>query len=164
MPIYTDDIDRRMFIAFLAQSVQRRHWVCLAYCLMSNHYHVVLELKKPNLSEGMHRLNWLYALRFNERHGHSGHLFEARFDSAEIKTEEHFHAALAYVVLNPVRAGMCEDPADWPWSSYRATAGLERCPPFLAAARVRRLFGPGRRGTARYVEHVRALAEQVPVC
>ncbi len=160
LPIYVDDLDRRMFIAFLAHSVQRRHWVCLAYCLMSNHYHVILELTKPNLSEGMHRLNWLYALRFNERHGHSGHLFEARFASTEIETEEHLLAALSYVVLNPVQAGICDDPGEWPWSSFRATAGLERCPPYLAVARVRRLFGSRRDGAARYAAHVRALAEQ----
>lgn len=157
-PIFLDDEDRRLFMAILSQSIHRRHWVCLAYCLMTNHYHVVLELRETNLSEGMHRLNWLYALRFNERYGHVGHLFEARFGSQAIETEEHLVSALSYVVLNPVRAGLCDDPADWPWSSFRATAGMERCPSFLVAAKVRQLFGRGSRGAERYADHVRALA------
>lgn len=163
MPIFIDDDDRRMFMAFLAQSIQRRHWICLAYCLMANHYHVVLELTEPNLSSGMHRLNWLYALRFNERYGHVGHLFESRFHSRSIETTEHLVSALTYVVLNPVRAQLCDDPADWRWSSFRFTAGLERCPPFLVAARVRRLFGRGTRGAELYAEYVREQAKLLAV-
>ena len=159
MPIFVDDDDRRMFMAFLAQSVHRRRWICLAYCLMANHYHVVIKLTGPNLSIGMQRLNWLYALRFNERYGHVGHLFESRFHSQTIETTEHLLSALAYVVLNPVRAGLCADPADWEWSSFRSTAGLERCPRFLAAAHVRELFGRGARGADLYAAHVRDLAE-----
>jgi REP element-mobilizing transposase RayT len=147
-----------MFMAFLAQSIYRRRWICLAYCLMANHYHVILQLTEPNLSIGMHRLNWLYALRFNERHGHVGHLFESRFHSRTIDTTGHLLGALAYVVLNPVRAGLCADPADWDWSSFRSTAGLERCPGFLAAARVRKLFGRGSSGGELYAAYVRGLA------
>lgn len=148
-------------MAFLAQSIHRRRWTCLAYCLMTNHYHVILQLTEPNLSVGMQRLNWLYALRFNERHGHVGHLFESRFHSRSIATTEHLMTALGYVVLNPVRAGLCSDPAEWNWSSFRATAGLERCPRFLAAARVRSLFGQGSRGAELYAEHVYMLGEQL---
>ncbi len=148
-----------MFMALLAQSIHRRRWICLAYCLMANHYHVIVQLTEPNLSVGMHRLNWLYALRFNERHGHVGHLFESRFHSRTIETTEHLTSALAYVVLNPVRAGLCADPADWSWSSFRPTAGLERCPRFLAAARVRALYGRGSRGAELYAAQVRDLAE-----
>lgn len=158
MPIFVDDDDRRMFMAFLAQSIHRQHWVCLAYCLMANHYHIVLELTKPNLSNGMHRLNWLYALRFNERHGHVGHLFESRFHSRPIETTEHLLNALVYVVLNPVLAGFCDDPADWQWSSFRSTARLEPCPSFLVAGRVRRLFGHGPRVAEAYAAHVREQA------
>lgn len=158
-PIFVDDDDRRLFMAFLAQSVHKQRWVCLAYCLMSNHFHLVLSLSDANLSRGMHRLNWLYARRFNERHGHTGHLFEARFGSTVIQTDAHLLGALGYVVLNPVRAGVCSDPADWPWSSFRATAGLEHCPRFLAAARVRRMFGRGARGAELYAEFVRERVE-----
>ncbi len=155
LPIFVDDDDRRMFIAFLAQSIHRRHWICLAYCLMPNHYHAIFALTEPNLSVGMHRLNWLYATRFNERHGHLGHLFESRFHSRMIETDEHLRTGLAYVVLNPVRAGLCADPAEWEWSSFRSTAGFERCPPFLVVARARALFGRGQRGAELYAAFVR---------
>jgi REP element-mobilizing transposase RayT len=144
-----------MFMAFLAQSVYKCRWRCLAYCLMRNHYHVMLSLSSANLSKGMHRLNGVYARRFNELHGHTGHLFEARFSSMLIETEEHFLDTIRYVALNPVKAGLCADPADWPWSSFRATAGLEPCPRFLAATRVRRQFGPGGRGAELYATFVR---------
>lgn len=142
-------------MAFLAQSVHRRRWTCLAFCLMTNHYHVILELHETNLSAGMHRLNWLYALRFNERYGHVGHLFESRFHSRSVETAEQLMGVLRYVALNPVRAGLCDDPAGWAWSSFRSTAGLEPCPSFLAAARVRRLFGRGRQGAELYAAFVR---------
>jgi REP element-mobilizing transposase RayT len=153
--IFADDDDRRMFMALLAQSVYRCRWKCLAYCLMTKHFHLVLSLSEPNLATGMHRLNGVYARRFNERHGYVGHLFEARYASNVIKTEAHFLDAVRYVVLNPVTAGLCDDPADWEWSSFRATAGLERCPRFLAAARVRAHFGRGATGAARYSSFVR---------
>ena len=142
-------------MAFLAQASYRRDWVCLAYCLMTNHYHLVLWLREPTLSRGMHRLNGVFARRFNARHGHVGHLFEARFTAARIESETHLLGALRYVVRNPVRAGICSDPAAWPWSSFRATAGLEPCPRFLAAPRVRSMFGRGTRGAERYAEFVR---------
>lgn len=145
-----------MFMAFLAQSVFRSRWTCLGYCLMTNHFHVVLSLSAANLSKGMHRLNGTYARRFNERHGYHGHLFDARFSSTIIKSEEHYLDAIRYVALNPVAAGLCADPADWPWGSFRATAGLEPCPRFLAAARVRRQFGRGQQGAELYAAFVRA--------
>lgn len=97
-----------------------------------------------------------YARRFNERHGYHGHLFDARFSSTIIKSEEHYLDAIRYVALNPVAAGLCADPADWPWGSFRATAGLEPCPRFLAAARVRRQFGRGQQGAELYAAFVRA--------
>lgn len=154
-PIFVDDHDRRAFIAFLAQASHRRDWACLAYCLMTNHFHLVLALRHETLSRGMHRLNGLFARRFNERHGAVGHVFEARYASTAIETEPHLLEVVRYVVLNPVRAGICRDPADWPWSSFRATAGLDRCPRFLAASRTRTLFGPGPRGAELYAQFVR---------
>ncbi|HET6684403.1 MAG TPA: transposase [Gaiella sp.] len=154
-PIFSDDTDRRMFIAFLGQSVHRCRWTCLSYCLMTNHFHLLLSLSAPNLSAGMHRLNGTYARRFNERHGHSGHLFDARFSSKLIASEEHLLVALRYVALNPVSAGFCRDPADWPWGSFRAIAGLEQPSRFVAVARVRRIFGRGPDAALRYAKFVR---------
>ncbi|MBA2295468.1 MAG: transposase [Actinobacteria bacterium] len=157
-PIFLDDSDRRLFMGLLAQTVHRCRWTCLAYCLMTNHFHVLATLSGANLSNGMHRLNGTYARRFNERYGHTGHLFEARFSSTVIESNEHLLESVRYIVNNPVRAGVCFDPGDWPWSSFRATAGFERCPPFLAAGRVRRLFGRGSRGAELYAEFVRERA------
>ncbi len=154
-PIFVDDADRRMFIAFLAQSVHRCRWTCFAYCLMANHFHLLFALSAQNLSAGMHRLNGTYARRFNERHGHTGHLFEARFSSRVIESNEHLLEALRYIVLNPVRVGVCRDPSEWRWSSFRATAGIEPCPRFLAAARVRRLFARGPAAGELYAAFVR---------
>ena len=160
-PIFVDDADRRMFMAFLGQTVHRCRWTCLAYCLMANHFHLLASLPTPSLSKGMHRLNGLYARRFNERHGHTGHVFEARFSSRVIESEEHLLEAIRYVVLNPVRVGECNDPGDWPWSSFRATAGLDPCPRFLAAARVRRQFARGPRGAELYAAFVRERVELI---
>jgi REP element-mobilizing transposase RayT len=159
-PIYANDADRRMFMAFLAQSIYKCRWTCMGYCLMTNHYHVLLSLSSANLSKGMHRLNGVYARRFNEVHEYTGHLFEARFSANLNETEEHFLEAVRYVALNPVSAGLCDDPADWPWSSFRAIAGLEPCPRFLAAARVRRAFGSGARGAELYARFIR---DPIPV-
>ena len=92
-------------------------WKIHAYCLMPNHYHLVVEATQSELSQGMHRLNGRYARDFNQRYGRSGHLFESRFASYAIETEEHFERALAYVRANPVDSGLCERVADWPWAA-----------------------------------------------
>jgi putative transposase len=123
-PIVADDSDRIRFLGLLAQTLERFGWLCHAYCLMDNHYHLVVETPLPNLSLGMRQLNGSYAQSFNRRHDRCGHLFQARFRSILIEKQTRLLAACRYVVLNPVRAGICSDPGDWRWSSYRATAGL----------------------------------------
>lgn len=131
MPVFVDDDDRSLFLAILADVVNRFEWECRAYCLMTNHYHLAVCTPEPNIGAGMHRLNGLYAQAFNRRHGFKGHLFEERYWSGLIETEHHAFSLMRYVVLNPVRAGMCTLPHEWPWSSYRATAGIETRPSFL---------------------------------
>jgi REP element-mobilizing transposase RayT len=116
--IFGDDIDRRRFLDLFDAALRRHKWRQRAYCLMSNHYHLFIETPEPTLSTGMHYLNGVYAKKFNERHVVDGHLFEARFGSELIETEAHFGEVLRYVAFNPVRAGLCEHPADWPWSSW----------------------------------------------
>jgi putative transposase len=139
--IYFDDRDRRVFLAMFARVRRRYGWVCLAFCLMTNHYHLLLETPDGGLSGGMRELNGGYARRTNRRYAQDGHLFRNRFGAETLEREEHLLEACRYIVLNPVRAGLCSDPADWPWSSYRACAGLEYAPHFLAVDRVLRLFG-----------------------
>ena len=148
--IFLDDDDRTWFLTVLTRLVKRESWLCLAYCLMSNHYHLVLRVSEATLSRGMGWLNGLYAQAFNKRHKRRGHLFDSRYRLTFIETEEHLAEACRYAVLNPVRAGLCTHPDDWVWSSYRATAGLDRAPDCLSLSVINELFGP----SSRYVEYV----------
>jgi putative transposase len=116
--IYHDDDDRRWFLAHRDRIVARCRWRLHAYCLMDNHFHLLIETPWPNLSAGMQRLKCEYAAYFNSRHWLEGHLFKQRFDSRLIESEEHLHEALRYIALNPVKAGLCEHPSEWPWSSF----------------------------------------------
>lgn len=146
-PIFTDDEDREIFLALLGAVVKRYNWLCHAYCLMGNHYHLLLETLDANLSLGMRQLNGMYTQRFNRRHDRTGHVFQGRFKAVLVEKEAYLLELCRYVVLNPVRAGVAESPADWPWSSYRATAGVEPAPEFLQVDWVRGLLG-ARRATA----------------
>ncbi len=114
-PIFVDDHDRASFVTLLETATHRSQWRCHAYCLMPNHYHLVLETPLPTLSKGMHYLNLRYARRFNKRHGRSGHLFEARFWSGPIEGDEHLVGVCLYILNNPVRAGLCEFVTEWRW-------------------------------------------------
>jgi REP element-mobilizing transposase RayT len=114
--IYHDDIDRLRFLELVTKSAVRFDWICHAYCLMTTHYHLVLEADNAALSRGMARLNGRYAQEFNDRHGRHGHLFGSRFVAYVVDTEEHFEIALRYVLDNPVRAGLCAEPETWRWS------------------------------------------------
>jgi len=161
-PLFHDRLDFVRLLGVVDHAVAVSEWVCLAYCLMRNHFHLVVRLRRASLSSGMHRINSQYARRYNERHGQVGHVFEARFAAAAIVGEAHFFEVLRYVPLNPVRAGICSDPADWEWSSFRATAGLARPPAFLAAREVRSIF-PGstvRQRVDEYTRFVRSAIEQ----
>lgn len=123
LDVYEDALDYRKFETLLAQVVTKRQWVLHAYCQMPNHYHLLLETPTPDLSPGLCWLNGVYARWFNERHGYSGHVFEARFDSVIVQNNVHLLNLACYIPLNPVRAKLCTTAADWPWSSYRATSG-----------------------------------------
>jgi REP element-mobilizing transposase RayT len=122
-PIFRDDVDRRMFLRLLADVVTQQRWRCVTYCLMTNHYHLVIRLEEPNLSVGMQRLNGEYARSFNERHGRTGHLFEKRFWSEVILRETQLLNLARYIALNPVRASLCRAPRDWLWSAHRTLLG-----------------------------------------
>lgn len=130
-PIYHDSFDRELFLELLADSVARCGWQCHAYCLMTNHYHLLVETAAPTLAAGMQRLNSRYARAFNHRHERAGHLFESRYQAILVERESHLLELARYVVLNPVRAGACAEPGAWPWSSYRPTAGADDVPAFL---------------------------------
>jgi putative transposase len=156
-PIFHDNADRRLFLRLLARSVDRFGWRCFAYCLMTNHYHLAVQTPDPTISQGMHLLNGHYAQLFNERYGLEGHVFERRFWCRIVERDEQLLELARYVVLNPVRAGICAGPSDWRWSSYCATAGTARPPGFLAVGWLRGLFAAdGARGAALYADFVAA--------
>jgi putative transposase len=123
--IFYDDCDRESFLALLGDAARRFGWSIAAWVLMNNHFHLVLQTPQPNLSKGMQWLNGTYAAWFNRRHKRSGHLFQGRFKAFLIQKDAYFTEVCRYVVLNPVRADMVEHPADYRWSSYRGTAGLD---------------------------------------
>src|SRR5215813_14162085 len=122
--IFKDHVDRELFLNTLGQVTERFHWICHAYCLMNNHYHLVVETPDGNLSKGMRQLNGVYTQAFNRRHHRVGHLFQGRFKGILVQKESHFLEVCRYVVLNPVRAKAVASPRQWKWSSYGATAGL----------------------------------------
>jgi putative transposase len=139
--IYANDADRFDFLRLLERTSEHYDWRCLAFCLMTNHYHLAIEIPRGGLSRGIQVLNGGYARLANRRHGRKDHLFKNRFLSVPVVSEEHLLEALRYIVLNPVRAGLCRRPEEWRWSSYRPCAGLDFCPRFVCADDVLRLFG-----------------------
>jgi putative transposase len=139
--IYHDPTDREQFFSILTHTVTRYGWLCHAYCLMDDHYHVVVETPRANLSLGMRQLNGLYTQAFNRRHGRVGHLFQGRYQAILVEKDSYLLELCRYVVLNPVRAQMVKQPGAWPWSSYRATAGLGAAPTWLTVEWVLGQFG-----------------------
>jgi len=139
--IFLDDRDRRRFLELLATAVSRHGWRCHAYCLMPNHFHLMIETPKADISAGMHRLNGGYAQWFNRRHEFDGHLFQSRFHSVLLQSNWHLLELSRYIVLNPVRARLCRDPVDWRWSSYRAIMALAQSPEFLTVDWLLEQFG-----------------------
>jgi putative transposase len=132
--VYLDQIDRQTYLRLLGVTVEKRRWRCLAYCLMENHVHLLVETPDANLAVGMQWLHGLYARMFNERHGRVGHLFQGRYGAVRITSDAQLWGALRYVGLNPVEAGLCGRPADWPWGSYAAIRAGK--PPWLDLNRV----------------------------
>lgn len=129
--IFEDAADARRFMALLEEIAAPLGWRFHAYCLMTNHYHFVLHTPQPNLSAGMQALAARYTQDFNRRHGRDGQIFRGRFRAILVEGESYLVPLVRYVVLNPVLAGLAEDPAAWRWSSYRATAGAAPAPPLL---------------------------------
>lgn len=139
--IYRADEDRDEFLALLGQVCERYQWLCHAYCLMSNHYHLLIETGRPSLSKGMRQLNGVYTQFYNRRYNRVGHVFQGRYKAIMVERDSYLLELCRYIVLNPVRAQMVRSARDWPWSSYRATAGLSEAIPALTTDWVLGNFG-----------------------
>ena len=123
--------DRDCFLELVYAAVSDYSWVCHSYCLMDNHYHLLLETPESNLASGMQFLNGSYGGWFNRRHDRIGHVTQGRYHSPLVTDDSHYLELLRYMALNPVAAGFAQHPREWRWSSYRAMAGLAPAPPFL---------------------------------
>jgi putative transposase len=129
--IFVDEKDRGSFVETIASVVNRYRFIIHAYCLMTNHYHLMVETPEGNLAAGMRQINGAYSQRFNHRHGTKGHLMQGRYKAFVVEKEGYLLELSRYIVMNPVRAGMVSSPRQWQWSSYCATAGIKEKEKFL---------------------------------
>ena len=153
--IYLDDTDRTVFQVVVAEVIRQFNWALHAYCLMGNHYHLLVETPDGNLSQGMRQLNGVYTQRFNRRHGRVGHVFQGRYKAIIVQKDSYLLELSRYIVLNPVRARIVRSAYEWPWSNYRATAGHATVPAWLDTASTLSTFGSRKaQAQARYREFV----------
>ena len=139
--IFRTGFDHELFLLKLGLAVERCGWSCHAYCLLTTHYHLLIRTPEPNLAKGMQLLLSQYAQAFNRRRDGFGHVVAERYRSVLVEREEQLLELCRYLALNPVRGGLCDDPTDWPWSSYAAIVGLELPPPFLTVEWLLAMFG-----------------------
>ena len=160
--IFKNDEDRRVFLEIFKEVSERFLWRCHAYVLMDNHYHLVIETLEGNLSKGMKHLNGVYTQRFNKKYRRVGHLFQGRFKAILIEKESHLLEVCRYVVMNPVRAKIANNPQDWKWSSYRGTAGLDAVHSYLTTEWILGQFGTRHREEAkqRYRKFIMRVMEE----
>lgn len=143
--IFRDDRDRGNFLEILSSVIKRYKWLCHGYCLMDNHYHLLIETPEANLAKGMRQLNGIYTQAFNRIHKRVGHVFQGRYKAILVEKESYLLELCRYVVLNPVRAMIVRRPEDWKWSSYLSTAGIKGVPEYLTVDWILGQFGRNRR-------------------
>ncbi len=145
MMIYHNDKDWKKFLGFQERVISQFNWICHAYCLMGNHYHLLIEIQDPNLARGMKLLNQLYSQFYNFKYQRCGPVFQGRYKAWLVEKEEHFLENSRYIVNNPVKANLVQHPSEWPWSSFNATCGNERKPAYLETDFVLSHFSSSRR-------------------
>ena len=143
--IVLDSVDCARWTSLLETARQKHGWIVHAHCLMTTHFHLLVETPKANLSDGMHWLNHVYAKTFNARHRRRNHVFGKRFWNDVILSDEQLVAVTRYIARNPVKAGLCERPQDWPWSNFRDLQPLAMGHTSRAPTSVRALVAQGRR-------------------
>ncbi|MFC5080308.1 Transposase IS200 like protein [Vibrio thalassae] len=139
-PIYLEEQDFDLFLEVLAKVCERFNWVVHSYCLMTNHYHLLLETPDGNLSKGMRQLNGVYTQRFNRKHRRVGHLYQGRYKAILVDKESYLLEVGRYILLNPIRAHMVDSPAEYQWSSWHAIMGEDEAPEWLAVNQTLLLF------------------------
>jgi REP element-mobilizing transposase RayT len=122
-PVFRDDHDRESFLQLLGKVAEQYGWNVLCYCLMTNHYHVLVLTQKPTLARGMRQLNGVYAQRFNRRHNRIGHLWQGRYKSVLVQSDRHLWLGVRYIVRNPIRAQLTDSVGEWRWTSHSAMLG-----------------------------------------
>jgi len=154
--IYVDDEDRESWLDLLGRVCYRFNWRCHAYCLMDNHYHIVIETAEANLSKGMRQLNGVYTQYYNRRHHRVGHVFQGRFKGILVEQDAYLLELARYVVLNPLRANMIKNIETWKWSSYPSMTGKTSAPPWLEINWILGQFSRQRkRAITHYINFVR---------
>jgi len=160
--IFHDGVDREAFLSILGETVARCGWLCHAYCLMNNHYHLLVETPDGNLSHGMRQLNGVYTQRFNRRHGRVGHVLQGRFKAIVVERDAYLLELARYIVLNPVRAKAVSTLSRYRWSSYLATVGSVAQPAWLTTDWILGQFAKGRRVAQRRYARFVAEARNLP--
>ena len=155
--LFRDDLDRIAFLRELARGGAKCSWTCVAYCLMTTHYHLLVEVGDGALPVGMHAVNSRYAAGFNRRYHTRGHVLDSRYGSRRVESAADLLGVFAYVVRNPVDAGLATHPALWPWSSYWITVAATPPPTFIDAELI--LHGLAR-SRERAVATLRAFVEK----
>ena len=156
LPLFHDDRDRERFLWLLDRTAHRYRWQIHAYCLMTNHFHLLVTTQDANVSAGMQYLNGRYCAWFNWRYGYEGHVVERRFYSVLMESDNQLLNTARYIVLNPVRAGVCRTAAEWPWSSYRAMVAAIATVPRLSRWLLRLFHRELKQARERFAEFVRA--------
>ena len=158
-PIAKDDIDRVAFLSIAGHALERFDAHAWAYCLMGNHYHLVIRTREANLSRLMRHINGVYTQTFNRRHQLTGHLFQGRFKAILVDSDSYLLEVCRYVDLNPVRAHLVDHPAAYRWSSYGALAGLATRPDWLDVHSVHEQLAPGKNTTYAAAKYAQFVAE-----
>lgn len=131
MTIFHNEKDWIKFISFMERVIKKYNWICHAYCLMGTHYHLLLETPDANIVPGMKQLNQFYSQFYNWKYQRVGPVLQGRYKSWLVEKGEKFLDNSRYIVNNPSKAKMVQHPSEWPWSSFRATRGLQKAPEFL---------------------------------
>jgi putative transposase len=153
--IYHQEDDFDLFLKILSDVCEQFNWVIHAYCLMTNHYHLLVETPDANLSKGMRQLNGVFTQSINRKHHRVGHLFQGRYKAILVDKDAYLLELCRYIILNPVRARMVDSPSEWLWSSWHNMVGSKTSPPWLATDALLQLFSFNRKQAIReYVQFV----------